>query len=475
VPATPRWRVFLSHTGELRRHPAKGRSYVDRAERAVSAAGHVIADMADFSAADRRPAEVCRGEVEACDVYVALIGLRYGSPVRDRPELSYTELEFETATARGLPRLVFLLDDQSRELDMPASALNDPEHGMRQAAFRQRLRDSGLTVQLFRNPDHLGQLLERSLRRLAEGVGEAGASRLPAATRRVPELLPYLPDRHQQEQVMGQALGSLLAADPPRPLVVILHGEEDQRVERFRDRFFQHSVAAQFGGTLPIREFHLPWPVHLPPGDPFAEQFLQKIRHHVLGSGAAAEQLRSLLQEAAGPVLLWSPLTSEEWGREGGALVEQICRFWQESELFAGQRLIHWISIRYLKPPAYRRRGLLRHWLWDSWRHRRHCRQRQRLNDRIRRCVRAMAGPAAGPVGALVLPELESVRRSDAELWVRSQPVQEFLNGQGLLPLEDEVDRFYRLWESEQGLPHIPMEPLATFLQAQLARAAPSP
>jgi hypothetical protein len=471
--------VFLSHTSELRRHPDHGRSYVDRAERAVSAAGHAIADMADFSAEDRRPAELCQAAVQACEVYVALIGLRYGSPVRDRPELSYTELEFETATALGLPRLVFLLDDQSRELDMPASALNDPEHGKRQAAFRQRLRDSGLTVQLFRNPDHLGQLLERSLRRLAERVAERvaepGANRIPAAARPVPELLPYLPDRHQQEQALGQALGNLLAADPARPLVVILHGEEDQRVERFRDRFFQHSVATQFGRALPIREFHLPWPADLPAGEPFAELFLQKIGHHLLGSGAASDQLRSLLREAAGPVLLWSPLDSEEWGHQGGELVEQICRFWQESELFAGQRLIHWISIRYLKPPAYQRRGALRHWLWDSWRHRRRCRRRRRLNERIRSCVRAMAGPAAGRAGAVVLPELESVRRSDAELWVRSQPVQEFLNGQGLLPLEDEVARFYRLWESEQGLPHIPMEQLATFLRHQLDRAAPSP
>jgi tetratricopeptide (TPR) repeat protein len=162
-----RWRVFISHTSELRDFP-RGMSYLAAVEQAISAAGHVIVDMVSFPAAAQAPARVCVERVRGCEVYVGILGTRYGSPVRDRPEVSYTELEFETATEAGLDRLIFLLDTDADEVGIPPSALIDREFGARQDEFRSRVQDSGLTTQTFTSPAQLGQLIERSLRDLAD-------------------------------------------------------------------------------------------------------------------------------------------------------------------------------------------------------------------------------------------------------------------------------------------------------------------
>ena len=160
----PPWRVFVSHTSELREYP-KGGSYVDAVERAIAAAGHVVVDMRDFPSADETPAQLCIDRVRDCDVYIGVLGARYGSPVPDRPEVSYTELEYNTATEAGMDRLVFAIDSDADGLGIPLRALTDLEYGTRQLAFRQRIPG---TVQRFRNPDNLLNLVERSLGALAE-------------------------------------------------------------------------------------------------------------------------------------------------------------------------------------------------------------------------------------------------------------------------------------------------------------------
>ena len=165
-------RVFLSHTSELRRYPA-GRSFVAAAEQAVARAGGVVVDMAYFTAREDKPAVYCREQVGQADLYAGIIGFRYGSPVRDEPGCSYTELEFAEAGELGLPRLVFMLDENA-VLPLPQVFLSDPVHGERQRAFRERVQDAGITVQRVDSPDRLEMLLFQALTSLQRTAGRRG-------------------------------------------------------------------------------------------------------------------------------------------------------------------------------------------------------------------------------------------------------------------------------------------------------------
>jgi hypothetical protein len=135
--------VFLSHTSDQREHPPD-RSFVTAAEETLVRIGHAVTDMAYFGARDAEPAKYCMDMVADADIYVGIIGMRYGSPVRGRPDLSYTELEFETATRLGLPRLIYLVGEGT---SISSVVDQSPEHQRRQGEFRQRLlHEAGLTV-----------------------------------------------------------------------------------------------------------------------------------------------------------------------------------------------------------------------------------------------------------------------------------------------------------------------------------------
>jgi len=166
--------VFLSHTSDMARFPP-GRSFVQAVLDAVGRAGMAPVDMRYFAAREGEVAGYCRRRVRECEVYVAVVGFRYGSLVPGEV-VSYTELEFSEACAAGLPRLVFLLEDGA---DLPAG-LADGDRGAVDG-FRERLRQAGLIVRGFSSGDGLELEAFHALKEVA-GAGPGMTPRqLPAA------------------------------------------------------------------------------------------------------------------------------------------------------------------------------------------------------------------------------------------------------------------------------------------------------
>src|SRR5215218_9769070 len=197
------------------RFPA-GRSFVAAAQDAVIRVGDAVTDMAYFPARDHKPAQVCRDAVAAADVFVLIAGFRYGSPVRDRPQLSYTEFEHATAEQRGMPRLVFLLGEDT---EGPAAMFADLEHGARQQAFRVRLVGSGVTTATVTSPAELETAVLQALTALPRP--EQRPASAEAATTAVQRRVWTIPARVRGFTGRAELLAELEAAlRPGGPTVV---------------------------------------------------------------------------------------------------------------------------------------------------------------------------------------------------------------------------------------------------------------
>lgn len=77
---------------------------------AVLKAGHIPAGMELFSAGDRSQLQTIRSWIEQSDVYMLILGGRYGS-IESESGLSYTELEFDYAVELGKPLFAVVISD----------------------------------------------------------------------------------------------------------------------------------------------------------------------------------------------------------------------------------------------------------------------------------------------------------------------------------------------------------------------------
>ena len=125
----------------------------------IEGLGMTYVGMEDFVPSESTPAEYIRDRVDECDLYVGIIGKRYGH-VEPGSGMSMTEIEYHQAVAGGKPLRIFVMDEA---VDVPEDHRDsDPAIVEKLDAFRSRVL-AHHTCRIFTDIDDLTEKVKQAL------------------------------------------------------------------------------------------------------------------------------------------------------------------------------------------------------------------------------------------------------------------------------------------------------------------------
>ncbi len=166
------YRVFLSSTS------ADLVAFRDAVHQAIDQLdGFTLVRMEDFGARDTDALSLDTEALSKADLFVGLLGLRYGSSPRG-DATSFSEQEYDLAASLGLPQFIFVTPD---DFPVPAHLIESDAKRARQEAFRARVMSDRI-VASFAKSAAVGERCHCGARQLGRGTNEdrpclGGASR----------------------------------------------------------------------------------------------------------------------------------------------------------------------------------------------------------------------------------------------------------------------------------------------------------
>jgi hypothetical protein len=134
---------------------------------AILAAGHIPAGMELFAAGDQSQMQVIRRWIEESDVFLLILGGRYGS-IEPASGKSYVELEYEHAL--GIAKPVFAVVVEADHVEERVKVLGtkavETEHSQELRAFRARVLEC--IVRFWRDPRDIKLAIHETLAEYAE-------------------------------------------------------------------------------------------------------------------------------------------------------------------------------------------------------------------------------------------------------------------------------------------------------------------
>jgi len=167
--------------------------------REALAGQHVVRES--YNAHESDIHESCAQDVRDCDLYIGIVGLRYGF-CPNGGEKSVMELEFDAATEANIPRLIFFKGESTITVD--ATDADTPGGLTRVRAWRARLQ-TVVRPAIFRSSHELSRLLLRSLSEYDERTRRLDSVASPNQEQesKVFESLQRLLESHRTQEERG--------------------------------------------------------------------------------------------------------------------------------------------------------------------------------------------------------------------------------------------------------------------------------
>lgn len=156
------WKIFVSSTKE------DLLPYRKAVEEALTSMEQIPLGMEYFVSSPDNPIDVCLTTVRRSQLYIVIVGMRYGS-IEEGSGKSYTELEYDEAVKNELPVLAFLIDED--ECAVLPKFVDKGEKAEKLLAFKDKLRSAYL-VSKFKSVDDLKLLVTRSVQQTIEKISE---------------------------------------------------------------------------------------------------------------------------------------------------------------------------------------------------------------------------------------------------------------------------------------------------------------
>ena len=115
----------------------------------------IPAGMEAFVATDEEQFNVIKKVIDFCDYYILIIGRRYGS-INESTGISFTEMEYNYAIDKGIPVLVFALDDSVEVIEEKKES-DDIKKG-KLAEFRNKAMQNRLASMWKDEADLMGKV-----------------------------------------------------------------------------------------------------------------------------------------------------------------------------------------------------------------------------------------------------------------------------------------------------------------------------